>query len=206
MNNIPIIFRNLGLLPWDKVFNKMSYFTNNRDNNTIDEIWFVEHYSVFTKGQIENKKKILVIENIPVMQSDRGGKITYHGPGQQLVYLLIDLKRFCINIRKLLSLIENIVLSTLNYFSIIGHFNKKYPGIYVNNKKICSIGLKIKKHYCFHGFALNVKMNLKPFTYIKPCGMKNIKMTQMSDIKNNITLNIVRKILIKNCLFFLKKQ
>lgn len=196
----PVIIRNFHTSSWYHIFRNMDSFTNLRNQNTLDEIWFLEHHPVYTTGQTHSGN-IKNIHNIPVIHTNRGGKITYHGPGQQIVYLLLDLKRLKINIRTLLSLIEQIILNTLYFFSIIGH-NSTSPGIYVQKKKICSIGLRIKKYCCLHGFALNVKMDLKPFQYISPCGDNTIVMTHMYDIKKNISLNAVKKVLIKNCLLF----
>nr|WP_261978192.1 lipoyl(octanoyl) transferase LipB [Buchnera aphidicola] len=180
----------------------MTYFTNFRNENTLDEIWFVEHYPIYTQGQFEYNSLKKNINNIPILYTNRGGKITYHGPGQQVVYLLLNLKRLKINIRQLLSIINNVVLNTLYYFSIIGNTGI-IPGIYVEKKKICSIGLRIKKYFTLHGFSLNIKMNLEPFKYIHPCGDSTIIMTHMYDINKHISLEIVRKILIKNFFIFL---
>ncbi|CAL4320718.1 lipoyl(octanoyl) transferase LipB [Buchnera aphidicola] len=206
MNKTPIIIRNLGLLPWKIVFDKMNYFVDTRNLKTIDEIWLVEHYPIFTTGQSEGKLKIDSIRNIPVMASNRGGKITYHGPGQQVIYFLLNLKNNHIDLRKLLLLIESILLNTLKSFLIFGSSNKTYPGIYVNQKKICSIGLRIKNGCCLHGCSINVNMNLTPFTYIKPCGLNNIKMTQINDIQHNITMSMTRKILIKSIQMIFNKN
>ncbi|QCI25981.1 lipoyl(octanoyl) transferase LipB [Buchnera aphidicola (Sarucallis kahawaluokalani)] len=197
----PVIIRDFGICSWSYIFNNMNHFTNVRNQHTIDEIWFVEHYPVYTNGQIGNSEFRSSIHNIPVIPTNRGGKITYHGPGQQIVYLLFNLKRLKINIRRLLSFIEKIVLNTLYVFSIIGN-NNINPGIYVENKKICSIGLRIKKYYCLHGFSLNIKMDLRPFKYIDPCGDKNIIMTHMYNIKKNISFHNVKNVLIKNCISF----
>ncbi|QCI27182.1 lipoyl(octanoyl) transferase LipB [Buchnera aphidicola] len=197
-----IIIRNFQLSSWEDIFNKMTYFTNFRNENTLDEIWFVEHYPIYTQGQFEYNSLKKNINNIPILYTNRGGKITYHGPGQQVVYLLLNLKRLKINIRQLLSIINNVVLNTLYYFSIIGNTGI-IPGIYVEKKKICSIGLRIKKYFTLHGFSLNIKMNLEPFKYIHPCGDSTIIMTHMYDINKHISLEIVRKILIKNFFIFL---
>ncbi|CAL4042678.1 Octanoyltransferase [Buchnera aphidicola (Takecallis arundicolens)] len=196
-----VIIRYFQQSSWQYVFDNMNYFTNSRNQNTIDEIWFVEHDPVYTQGQVFQKKNKKFIHDIPVIYANRGGKITYHGPGQQIVYLLLDLKRLKMNIRQLLFLIEYVVLNTLFSFTIIG--NNFKTGIYVEHKKICSIGLRIKKYYSLHGFALNVNMDLTPFKYINPCGDAKIIMTQMYTVKNNISVNIVQKTLIKKfSLFF----
>lgn len=196
-----VIIRLFQQCSWQYIFNNMNDFTNSRNQNTIDEIWFVEHDPVYTQGKFVQKNYKKFIHHIPVIQTNRGGKITYHGPGQQVVYLLLDLKRLKMNIRQLLFLIEYVVLNTLFFFTMIG--NNIKTGIYVEHKKICSIGLRIKKYYSLHGFALNVNMDLTPFQYIHPCGNKKIIMTQMYTINNNISFNIVQETLIKNfSLFF----
>ncbi|WP_367678694.1 lipoyl(octanoyl) transferase LipB [Buchnera aphidicola] len=205
MKNTYIIIRNLHFEDWKTVYNYMNDFTNIRNKYTLDEILLVEHYPIYTTGHVLNDdKKIKYIHNIPITSSNRGGKITYHGPGQQIVYLLLNLKQNKINIRQLLFYIEQIVLNTLYTFSIIGNNNKLYPGIYVDSKKICSIGLRIQKGCSLHGFALNVNMDLKPFFYIHPCGIQDMIMTQISDIKPEISLYYVKKILIENISTFFK--
>ncbi|WP_343182690.1 lipoyl(octanoyl) transferase LipB [Buchnera aphidicola] len=201
-----VIVRNLGVKNWYNVFFNMNIFTSFRDQHTLDEIWLVEHEPVYTIGQIEKNSFFSHIYNIPVISSNRGGKITYHAPGQQVVYLLLNLKRLKINIRKLLFLIDTIVLNTLYYFSIIGKNNIYRPGIYLGKKKICSIGLRIQKDCCLHGFALNVKMDLKPFTYIHPCGDSTIQMTQMYNVNKFISLHQVCEVLLKKILFFFNMQ
>ncbi|AZP36355.1 Octanoyltransferase [Candidatus Annandia adelgestsuga] len=203
MNNI--IIKNLGKLEWYKVVNNMNLFNKKRKFNTCDEIWLVEHYPIFTIGK-KNKnkyKKINNIINIPIMYSDRGGDITYHGLGQQIIYFLIDLKRKKINIKKFIDIIVKSIINTLSYFNIKSYYLKKRPGIYVKKKKICSLGLQIYKGYTSHGLALNVNMDLLPFKYIKPCGYKDLKMTQIKNFINNIKINKVTKILINFLIYIL---
>lgn len=192
-----IIIKNLGLNHWSYTYKKMKKFTQTRNDETLDEIWLVEHYPIYTNGIRKTNNNIHEINNIPVLLSDRGGKITYHAPGQQIVYTLINLKKRNLNIVKLINIIKNIILQTLSYFSILAITNKQFPGIYVKNKKICSFALKIYNGCSYHGFALNVNMNLKPFKNIYPCGNKNIKMTQMKNYQKDIKLDDVKKILIK---------
>ncbi|CAL4326329.1 lipoyl(octanoyl) transferase LipB [Buchnera aphidicola] len=197
MKNKIIFFRLLGLENWLTTFNKMNNFTILRNVDTFDEIWFVEHYPIFTQGQMKKKENINFIHNIPIVNSDRGGQITYHGPGQQILYFLINLKRRKINIRQLIDIMEKTVIETLKNFSIKGHVRKKLPGVYVNKKKICSLGLRIKKGSTLHGLALNVNMDLTPFNYINPCGDINIKMTQIKCFHPNIQLKDIRIVLIE---------
>jgi len=199
-----IFFRNLGIENWLKTVNNMNIFTNLRNFNTFDEIWFVEHYPIFTQGQLKIKENINFIGDIPIVKTNRGGQITYHGPGQQILYFLIDLKRRKISIRQLIDIMQKIVIETLNDFSLDAYSKKKSPGVYINEKKICSLGLRVKKGSTLHGLALNVDMNLKPFNYIHPCGDINIKMTQIKDFDLNIKLKDIRIILIKKLSKFLK--
>ena len=201
-----VIIKDFGLVFWEDIFNKMNYFTVTRNQKTDDEIWFVEHYPIFTQGQSEYNNKIRYIKNIPVVHTNRGGKITYHGPGQQIIYLLLDLKRLKINIKKLLFLIEMIILDTLQTFDIFACNDKFYPGIYVDNKKICSIGLRIQNGCCLHGLSLNINIDLKPFKYISPCGDNNIIMTNIININKNIQFQSVKKILINKILLFFNMQ
>lgn len=188
--------RNLGLRNIQNVCASMYNFTIKRKVSTPDEIWLVQHYPVFTVGVSETRYRFLVPNNIPVVFSNRGGKITYHAPGQLIIYVLIDLVRRNFTVRKLITLMQNTIISTLKCFSINSYVLSNFPGIYVNNKKICSMGLRIKKGCSFHGMALNINMNLSPFEYINPCG-NNFKMTQVVDLKPNLYFKIVQLILVK---------
>jgi len=193
-----IFFRNLGIEDWLITVEKMNNFTISRNVYTFDEIWFVEHYPIFTQGQLNQKKENIIFpNNIPLVNTDRGGQITYHGPGQQILYFLIDLKRRKISVRQLIDIMQKTVIETLNTFSIKAYTKKKSPGVYINKKKICSLGLRIKKGATLHGLALNVDMNLKPFNYIHPCGDVNIKMTQIKDFYSNVQFKDIQMILIE---------
>jgi len=200
-----IFFRDLGIEDWIITVEKMNNFTISRNFYTFDEIWFVEHYPIFTQGELNKKKdNIIFIDNIPLVDTDRGGQITYHGPGQQILYFLIDLKRRKISIRQLIDIMQKTVIETLNTFSIKSYTKKKSPGVYINKKKICSLGLRIKKGATLHGLALNVDMNLKPFDYIYPCGDVNIKMTQIKDFYLDVQLKDIKMILIEKLSMFLE--
>ncbi|QCI15945.1 lipoyl(octanoyl) transferase LipB [Buchnera aphidicola] len=198
MKNNIIIFRHLGLEHWRTTFNKMNAFTTSRNLYTFDEIWFVQHYPIFTKGQLNKDENIIHLNNIPLVCANRGGQITYHGPGQQILYFLINLKRRKISIRELIDIMHKIIIETLKNFSIESYIKKKSPGVYVYQKKICSLGLRVKKGSTLHGLALNVNMDLKPFKYIHPCGDAKINMTQIKDFNPNIQLKDIRTILIDN--------
>ncbi|CAL4321713.1 Octanoyltransferase [Buchnera aphidicola (Eriosoma lanigerum)] len=197
-----LIIRDFGLCQWKSSFNAMHEFINNCNSTSIDEIWLLEHYSVFTEGQIKIKENIINLNGIPIEYSDRGGKITYHGPGQQIIYVLINLKKRKMYPRYFIRLLEQIVINTLQYFSIIGYRINNSPGIYINNSKVCSIGLRIKNGYSLHGLSLNVDMDLSPFSYIYPCGNKTMKMTMMAKHHSNITLHQVKSVLLQQLYFF----
>ncbi|QCI19832.1 MAG: lipoyl(octanoyl) transferase LipB [Buchnera aphidicola (Brevicoryne brassicae)] len=200
LQNKIIFFRNLGIENWSTTFKKMHDFTILRNVYTFDEIWFVEHYPIFTQGQSynnEKEKNLIHINNIPLIKTNRGGKITYHGPGQQIVYFLIDLKRRHLTIRQLINIMEKTIVTALEKLYIKAYTKKQSPGVYINKKKICSLGLRVKKNFTLHGLAINVNMDLTPFNYIYPCGDINIKMTQIKDFNKEIKLEDLKIILIK---------
>ncbi len=176
----------------------MHQFTKKRTVNTPDELWLVEHYPVFTQGQAGKKEHLLASGNIPVIQSDRGGQITYHGPGQQIMYILLDLKRNQISVRELITILEITVINTLSEFSITAYAQREAPGVYVKKKKICSLGLRIYKGCSFHGLALNINMDLTPFQRINPCGYAGMKMTQLNDLVPCSKVKDVEPFLIKH--------
>jgi lipoyl(octanoyl) transferase len=175
----------------------MRKFTDSRNADSCDEVWLVEHHPVFTQGQAGKPEHILNPGEIPVIQSDRGGQITYHGPGQLVVYFLIDLKRKKLGVRELVTRIENIVVRTLATYQIQAKAKADAPGVYVGDKKICSLGLRIRKGCSFHGLALNVDMDLSPFQRINPCGYQGMEMTQVSDLGGPSTLAAVEEQLVK---------
>lgn len=193
-----ILLKKIGIQHYQKTFDKMKNFINKRTSKTTDELWLLEHYSVFTQGKSEKENKIMNQQKIPIIKSNRGGKITYHGPGQQIMYTLLDLKRNNIGIKKLINSLERSVINTLSELGINSHSKSCFPGVYVKEKKICSIGLRIYKYFSSHGLALNINMNLNPFKKIVPCGIKNIKMTQISNFIPGIKIKDVQPILIKN--------
>ncbi|MGP1939132.1 MAG: lipoyl(octanoyl) transferase LipB [Arsenophonus sp. ET-DL9-MAG3] len=193
-----IILRQFGLNSYKPIFDAMHQFTRKRSIDTLDELWLVEHYPVFTKGQSDKKKHLLVEGDIPVIQSDRGGKITYHGPGQQIMYVLLDLKRNKISIKELVIILENTVISTLSEFCVTAYAKREAPGVYVEQKKICSIGLRIYKNCSLHGLALNVNMDLSPFKSINPCGYIGMKMTQLNDLVPGSKIKDIELLLTKH--------
>ncbi len=153
----------------------MHEFTDTRDDSTLDEIWLVEHYPVFTQGQAGKAEHILMPGDIPVIQSDRGGQVTYHGPGQQVMYVLLNLKRRKLGVRELVTLLEQTVVNTTAELGIEAHPRADAPGVYVGEKKICSLGLRIRRGCSFHGLALNVNMDLSPFYVLILVGMQEWK-------------------------------
>ena len=172
----------LGLAEYSPIFHAMEVFTDARNERTEDELWVVEHPPVFTQGMAGKAEHLLARSNIPVVQIDRGGQITYHGPGQLVVYTLIDFKRRKISVRELVSRLENSIIATLAEYGIAAAADPKRPGVYVDGKKIASLGLRIKHGAVYHGLALNVNMDLSPFRQINPCGYAGLEMTQIADL------------------------
>ena len=181
-----ISVRRLGIRDYREIWQQMQDFTDNRDEHTPDEIWLVQHPAVFTQGQAGRPEHLLNPTNIPIVQSDRGGQITYHGIGQQIMYVLIDIKRHKargndLNVRQLVSSLEQSVIRTLSDYGIDAYAKADAPGVYINEKKICSLGLRIRKGCSFHGLALNINMDLSPFHNINPCGYAGLEMCQLAD-------------------------
>lgn len=203
MSQNTLLIRNLGLQPYESVSTAMHDFTYHRDESTPDEIWLVEHPAVFTQGQAGKAEHILLSGDIPVIQSDRGGQVTYHGPGQQIVYLLLNLKRRKLGVRELVTVLEQTVVNTLAEFSITAYPRAEAPGVYVDGRKICSLGLRIRQGCSFHGLALNINMDLSPFLSINPCGYAGMEMTQVSHFVENITPADVQPRLVANLIALL---
>jgi lipoyl(octanoyl) transferase len=166
----------------------------------------VEHEPVFTQGQAGKAEHVLNAGDIPVVQSDRGGQVTYHGPGQIVAYFLINLKRKKMGVRELVTHIENIVIATLNQLGITAAARPDAPGVYVEGKKICSLGLRIRKGCSFHGLALNVDMDLEPFLRINPCGYQGMEMVQVTDFTSGIETKVVKQTLLNNIIDVLNYQ
>lgn len=181
-----VIVRHLGQEPYLTSWRAMQQFTNQRNDQTHDEIWILEHPAVFTQGQNGKPEHIIAPGDIPIIASDRGGQVTYHGPGQLVAYTMIDLKRKQLNVREMVSILENAVIGLLDELSIHARADCKAPGVYIGQKKICSVGLRVRKGATFHGLALNVNMDLEPFSRINPCGFAQLKMTQLSEIDQHI--------------------
>lgn len=182
-----VALRQLGKSQYAGVFRAMREFTNSRleceDRMSIrDELWLTEHEPVFTQGQVGRAEHLLHPGDIPVIQTDRGGQVTYHGPGQSVVYLLIDLPRASLHIRSLVTLIQDSIISVLAEYGVSASCKKGAPGVFVEDAKIASLGLRIRKGCSYHGLSLNVDMDLEPFSWIHPCGFTGLRMTQMRDL------------------------
>ena len=185
-------FRDLGLLPYEPVLEAMRRFTDQRGPQTGDEVWLVEHPAVFTQGQAGKSEHLLVPGDIPVVQTDRGGQVTYHGPGQLVAYLLLDVRRLGFGVRDLVSRMERCLIELLASYDVVAAAKADAPGVYVDGAKIASLGLRIRNGCSFHGLALNVDMDLAPFRRINPCGYAGLAMTQLRDQAGSIVLSEVR--------------
>lgn len=185
--------RQLGIQNYNDVWLQMKNFTQSRQTSTEDELWLLEHFSVYTQGQAGKPEHILNPTNIPIIQSDRGGQVTYHGPGQLVAYVLMDLRKKNLGIRSLVSKLEQILILVLDQYKIKGSTRCGAPGVYVKEQKIASIGLRVKNGCTYHGIALNVNMNLKPFLGINPCGFEKMEMTQISHFYPTVQLDEVNQ-------------
>ncbi|EJK2116608.1 octanoyltransferase [Vibrio navarrensis] len=192
-----LVVKRLGRQDYSPVWQAMHQFTDQRSEETCDEVWLVEHNPVFTQGQAGKAEHLLNTGDIPVVQSDRGGQVTYHGPGQLVVYFLINLRRKKLGVRDLVTTIENLVINTLKAYNIDSAARPDAPGVYVDGKKICSLGLRIRKGCSFHGLALNVNMDLSPFLRINPCGYQGMEMVQVSELGGPNELATIEQQLIK---------
>lgn len=176
-----MIVRNLGLAPYETVYEAMKEFTETRTIDTPDELWVVEHPAVYTQGQNGKPEHILNPQGIPIIKVDRGGQVTYHGPGQVVIYTLINFKKRNCGVRSLVRALENAVIATLKDYGIEGAGDVNAPGVYVDGKKIAALGLRIRKGSVYHGLSLNVDMDLMPFKGINPCGYQGLEVIQMAD-------------------------
>lgn len=174
--------KHFGLQDYLPMQQAMREYTLNRDANSADQLWVVQHPAVFTQGQAGKAEHCLNPGDIPVLQSDRGGQITYHGPGQLVVYTLFDLKRMKLGVRCMVSKLEQCVIDLLAEYGLSAVSRKDAPGVYINDKKICSVGLRVRKGCSYHGLALNIDMDLQPFSRINPCGYADLQVTQVKDL------------------------
>ncbi len=200
------VLHTLGLVDYQPTWEAMKRFTAERTADTRDEIWLVQHPPTYTQGLAGLPEHLLNPTDIPVVKIDRGGQITYHGPGQIVAYLLLDLRRWKLNVRELVSLMEQAVVDLLGEYGVAAKARADAPGVYVNNAKIASLGLKIRHGCCFHGLALNVDMNLTPFSHINPCGYAGLRVTQCVALGITATLNELQAQLTQNLIHGLQRH
>ena len=180
-----------GLQPYEQVWHAMQDFTEDRTGSTDDTLWVLEHESVYTQGQAGKSEHVMAPGNIPVVQVDRGGQVTYHGPGQLVIYLMIDINRLGIGPRELVSTLEYAIVNALASYGLTAEARKDAPGVYIDEAKIASLGLRIRKGKSFHGLSLNVDMDLEPFKRINPCGYKDLEMIQLTDFNVGVVVEQV---------------
>jgi lipoyl(octanoyl) transferase len=181
MNSAPLV-KHLGLVPYEPTWRAMQRFTDERDSSTPDEIWMVEHPPVFTLGVNASREHLLSPGDIPVVQIDRGGQVTYHGPGQLVIYPLIDLRRHVLSVRQLVVALENAIIGYVGTRGIVAAGSREAPGVYVGAAKLASIGLRIRRGASYHGAALNVSLDLEPFERINACGHRGLAVTRLEDL------------------------
>ncbi len=185
------VIRHLGEVDYQKTWQAMQDFTDTRDKDTADELWFLQHPPVYTLGKNGKPEHVLNAQGIPLVNSDRGGQVTYHGPGQIVVYTLLDLNRLKIGVRELVTCIEQSIIELLSAHGVESNARRDAPGVYVNNAKIAALGLRVRKGCSFHGLALNVNMDLEPFSRINPCGYEGLEVTQLNNFVSGIDIDCV---------------
>ena len=190
-NASSIFFRVIEESQYKKTWNKMRLFTVNREKDTRDEIWFVQHSPVFTLGQSAKPEHLLIRKEIPVVKSDRGGEITYHGPGQLVVYLLLDLARRNMSIKELVSFTEGLIIDLLRDHGVRAHSVSGAPGVFVGERKIAFLGFRVRKGRTYHGFSLNVNMDLRPFSMINPCGFEGLEIVDLNMLGKNPGMEVL---------------
>jgi lipoyl(octanoyl) transferase len=193
----PGLVRQLGRQPYEPVWRAMQRFTDARDENTPDELWVVEHDPVFTLGQAGKPEHVLAPGDIPVIHVDRGGQVTYHGPGQIVVYPLLDLRRLKIGVREYVCRIEQAIIDTLAEWNIEALRRDGAPGVYVGDAKIAALGIRVRRGCTFHGLSFNVAMDLEPFQRINPCGYQGLQVTSMLDLGGPSGLEAVQRVLLE---------
>ena len=194
---LPLKIRRLGRQPYEPVWRAMSAFTDHRVADTVDELWLLEHDPVFTLGQAGRLEHVLAPGDIPVLPVDRGGQVTYHGPGQIVAYPLLDLRRLGVGVRELVSRIEQAIIDTLAHWQIQALRREGAPGVYVGEAKVAALGLRVRRGCSFHGLAFNVAMDLEPFQRINPCGYSGLAVTQMVDLGGPSQLATVEDALVE---------
>jgi lipoyl(octanoyl) transferase len=183
-----LIVRHLGEVDYHDTWKEMQTFTNSRQPDSADELWFLQHPPVYTLGKNGKAEHVLNPMDIPVINVDRGGQVTYHGPGQIIVYTMLDLNRLKIGVRELVTIIEHTLIELLADYEVIASARREAPGVYVNGAKIAALGLRVRKGCSFHGLALNVDMDLEPFSRINPCGYEGLEVTQLKKFVDDIQM------------------
>ncbi len=210
LTNLPLV-KFMGTVDYKSTWHAMQHFTAQRTADTCDEIWVLQHPPTYTQGQAGKPEHLLNADHtissqqIPVVQIDRGGQVTYHGPGQIVIYLLLDLRRWRINVRQLVRLMEQSVIDVLAEYSVLAQGREDAPGVYVDNAKIAALGLKIKNGCCYHGLALNIDMDLSPYAAINPCGFAGLQVTQARNLGVQASLTEIEQQL-AHCLLTLLQQ
>ncbi len=192
----PLLLRRLGRCEYRPVFDAMRAFTDGRDATTPDELWWVEHPPVFTQGVAGKPEHLLAPGDIPVVRADRGGQVTYHGPGQLVVYCLLDVRRLGLGARALVTILEQAVIELLAAHGIVAQARPDAPGVYLEGAKVASLGLRIRQGRSYHGLSLNVAMDLEPFSRINPCGYPGLRVTQLRDFGVELTLEAAAEALL----------
>jgi lipoyl(octanoyl) transferase len=190
---LPVLVKELGRTRYQAVFEAMKAFTDARRPDTPDELWLTEHEPVFTQGQAGRAEHLLAPGDIPVIQSDRGGQVTYHGPGQIVGYLMFDIRRLGMTVRGLVTGIETAIVALLADYGVSAAPRPDAPGVYVGGAKIASLGLRVRRGCSYHGLALNVDMDLEPFSRINPCGLLGMPVTQLTDLAESVRIDQVRE-------------
>ncbi|MXV48792.1 MULTISPECIES: lipoyl(octanoyl) transferase LipB [Xanthomonas] len=193
---LPAQLRDLGRQAYAPVWRAMQRFTDARDEATADEVWVVEHAPVFTLGQAGKPEHVLAPGEIPVLQVDRGGQVTYHGPGQLVVYPLLDLRRLKIGVRDYVCKIEQALIDTLDEWNIVAERREGAPGVYVGGAKIAALGIRVRRGCTFHGLSFNVAMDLEPFHRINPCGYQGLQVTSVLDLGGPSGMDAVKAVLL----------
>ncbi len=188
MANYRTVIKYLGRSNYQQTWQQMKAFTNTRSDDSADQIWITEHDPVFTQGLNGKPEHLLNTGDIPVIQVDRGGQVTYHGPGQLVIYCLLNISRLGFGVRALVTHIENAIIAFLASYGVEAVARADAPGVYVDDAKIAALGLRIRKGCCYHGLSLNLEMDLSPFSRINPCGFENLAVTQLSDFNVDVSL------------------
>ena len=191
-----LVIRTHGICDYQQIYNAMVSMTKMRAKKNLDEIWCLQHQPVYTLGLNSKPQHILAPTEIPIVQTDRGGQVTYHGPGQLMVYLLIDLRRKTIGVREFIDRLEQSVIDMLGHYCVQAERKKGAPGVYIDGKKIAALGIRVSRGCSYHGLAVNIAMDLSPYTGINPCGYANLQTIQMQDLGINDDVAQVRKILL----------